>query len=135
VVCRAPILYVSSVSDFQWATVIAELEREFAKRELRDHLRSLARLKAGYERQVVRLGGMPRPPWTTERIVELASVFQVAPFADRYPVAARDGLCPHCRANLRPRDGIAIRAVIGERTLLECKRCDGRWLVFESSRT
>jgi hypothetical protein len=117
--------------DFRWATLIADLEREFAKRNMRDHLALLARFKDGYERQSRRLAGMPRPPWTTEMLVELAAIFQLPPFQEFYPVVPRDKRCPHCRADLSSREVQTIRAVLSDRSLHGCKHCGGRWLVLK----
>jgi hypothetical protein len=60
--------------DFRWSPVLAALERSLAARDLRDHLARLSEFRAGYERQWRRLGGMARPPGTTEMLVELAAV-------------------------------------------------------------
>jgi hypothetical protein len=126
-------LYWCAVSDdFRWATLIVELEREFAKRNMRDHLALLARFKDGYDRQSRRLAGMPRPPWTTEMLVELAAIFQLAPFHEFYPVVPRDNRCPHCRADLSSREVQTIRAVLADRQLHGCKHCGGRWLVLKA---
>jgi hypothetical protein len=117
--------------DFSWGPVLAALERALQTRGLRDHLAQLATFSAGYEKQRRRLGGMARPPWTTEMIVELAAVFQLAPFADFYVPAPRDGRCPHCRAMLAGRDAWTVRAVVGERAIHACRTCGGRWLVIK----
>jgi hypothetical protein len=118
------------IDDFQWAPVLTALERELQARNLRDHLKLLEHFKRGYERQVRRLGGMPRPPWTTEIIVELAAVFRLEPFTGYYPDAPADGRCPHCRAMLAGRDAFRVRATLADRSLHACRRCGGRWLVL-----
>ncbi|MDB4984927.1 MAG: hypothetical protein JWN04_105 [Myxococcaceae bacterium] len=117
--------------DFTWADVIAELERAFAERKMRGHLELLAKFKARYDVQRRRLSGMSRPPWTTENLVGLAASFQIAPFADLYPVAPRDNRCPFCRADLSAREVATVRAVYPDRTLHACKHCHGRWLVLK----
>jgi len=125
-------VYIRPVSDdFRWAAVIAELERVFRTRNMRDHLELLLRFKERYDRQSRKLSGMSRPPWTTESLVELAAVFQVEPFTDMYPVAPQDRRCPHCRADLSPREVATVRAVFSDRTLHSCKHCTGRWLVLK----
>lgn len=116
--------------DFRWGPLLAELERSLAARDLRGHLAGLAVFRSGYDRQSRRLGGMARPPWTSEMIVELAAVFQLAPFTDYYTVAPRDGRCPHCRAMLAGRDAWVVRAVLAERAIHACRTCGGRWLVI-----
>lgn len=122
-----------SNEDFKWGPVLAELERSFAARGLHDHLSRLACFREGYERQVRKLGGMARPPWTTEMIAELAAVFRLPPFADYYVPSPRDGRCPHCRALLAGRDAWTVRAVIGERSIHACRSCGGRWLVIKDA--
>ncbi|HEX5661209.1 MAG TPA: hypothetical protein VFX59_28655 [Polyangiales bacterium] len=119
-----------SQEDFRWGPLLAELERNLAGRGLRAHLAALAAFRSGYERQVRKLGGMARPPWTTEMIVELAAVFRLAPFEDYYVLAPRDGRCPHCRAPLAGRDAWVVRAVLSERAIHACRTCGGRWLVI-----
>lgn len=118
------------IEDFRWGPVLVALERELRSRDLRDHLKLLEHFRGGYERQRRRLGGMPRPPWTTEIIVELAAVFRLEPFTAYYPDAPRDGRCPHCRALLAGRDAFTVRATLAERALHACRKCGGRWLVL-----
>lgn len=110
--------------------MIAELELELRKRNMREQLARLADFSVGYERQSRRLMGLALPPWTTEMLVELAAMFQLPPVASYYPVLPRDNRCPHCRADLSGREVATIRAAISDRTLHGCKHCSGRWLVL-----
>jgi hypothetical protein len=120
------------VNDFQWGPLIQELDRVLRERDMRDHLKLLAHFRAGYERQVRKLSGMSRPPWTTAMIVELAAIFQLPPFQEYYAVAPRDGRCPHCRADLSGKEVATVRAALPDRTLHSCKHCRGRWLVLKA---
>jgi hypothetical protein len=119
--------------DFTWGPVIAELERAFRVRGMRNHLGLLQQFRTGYERQARKLSGMARPPWTTESLVELAACFQIAPFAEMYPVLPGDRRCPQCRADLSAREVATVRAVFADRTLHSCKHCGGRWLVLKAA--
>jgi hypothetical protein len=116
------------VEDFKLAPIIVELERVFQHRNMRGHAEKLARFKAGYEAQRERLARLRDKPWTSETVLELAAVYQVAPFAERYPVAPNDGRCTSCRADIAGRDAAPVCAKFADRTLYECRKCARRFV-------
>ena len=88
--------------DFRWAPLIAELERELRKRNMREHLARLAEFSVGYERQSRRLMGLARPPWTMEMLVELTeSVDQASDLFVRVIEERRERLLQPARQPLR----------------------------------
>jgi uncharacterized protein with PIN domain len=67
-------------------------------------------------------------PWTSETLLEPAAAYQVAPFADRYPIAPNDGRCPHCRAEIAGKSAAPVCGVFADRALHACRKCGGRFL-------
>lgn len=114
-------------SAFSLAPVIAELERAFQK--MPAYSAKLAQFKAGYLAQQQRLARMRDDrPWTSETLLELAAVYGVAPFADRYPVAPSDGRCVHCRAEVAGKSAAPVVSVFADRNLHACRKCGGRFV-------
>ena len=114
---------------FRWAPVIDALETTFRRLNMTRHAEQLARFKAGYYAQRRKLEATPRPPWTTENIVELASAFHIPPFEKRYAMVPDDKRCPYCRVELAGRNTAPVVSVFVDRTLHECRKCSGRWLL------
>lgn len=113
------------MEDFSLAPVIVELERLFREGGMRTQAAKLAAFKAGYERQRQRLAGVADKAWTSETVLELAAVYGIKPFANRYPLAPNDGRCPHCRAEIRSAPVVGIYA---DRSVCSCRKCSGRFV-------
>ena len=114
---------------FSLEPVIAELERVFRDGKMPAYAAKLAAFKAGYQAQQQRLARMREDrPWTSETLLELAAVYQVAPFTDRYPVAPSDGRCVHCRAEVAGKSAAPVVGVFADRALHACRKCSGRFV-------
>lgn len=124
-------LYFRPVSDgFKWTPVITALARVFAEHGMRTHAEKLARFRAGYDAQTRRLEPMGRErPWTSEELIEMASVFHIPPFERRYAMVPDDKRCPYCRVELTGRNAAPVAGVFVDRTLHECRKCSKRWLL------
>lgn len=116
------------MDNFSLGPVIVELERIFREKNMRGHAEKLARFKTGYRAQLQKMSGLRDKPWTSETVLELAAVYQVQPFAERYPVAPEDGRCPLCRAPTAGRDAAPVVAMFADRTLYECRSCTRRFV-------
>jgi hypothetical protein len=88
------------VDDFSLAPLLGQLAQIFRERGLTSQLARLEAFAAGYRKQSDRIARMRDAPYTSETIIELAAIYQMEPFADRYPLAPNDGRCPHCRAEI-----------------------------------
>jgi len=120
------------VHDFKLEPVVLELERIFREKGMRGHAAKLAKFKAGYRAQLEKLATMRDKPWTSETVLELAAVYQVAPFTKRYPVVPDDKRCPFCRADLAGNNAAPVCAMFADRSLYECRQCARRFLRLKS---
>lgn len=100
----------------------------FRERSMRRHSEKLARFKAGYQAQRQKLAGARDKPWTSETILEVASVYQIPPLENRYPLAPKDGRCPHCRAEIAGRESAPVCGMYADRTVYECRKCTRRFV-------
>lgn len=123
------LLYTGAASDsFSLGPVIVELERIFREKNMQGHATKLAKFKAGYRAQLEKIATMRDKPWMSETVLELAAVYQVQPFAERYPLAPDDGRCPFCRADVAGRDAAPVVAMFADRTLYECRKSSRRFV-------
>jgi hypothetical protein len=100
----------------------------FREQNMRTHAAKLARFAAGYQAQRRKLATTRDKPWTSETVLELAAVYQIPPFADRYPIAHADGRCPHCRADVGGRTAAPVCEMYVDRTVYECRKCAKRFV-------
>lgn len=114
---------------FSLAPLILDLERVFRDGGMKAYAAKLAAFKAGYQSQQDRLARMREDrPWTSETLLEFAAVYQLAPFAERYPMAPNDGRCVHCRAEVAGKSAAPVVNVYADRNLHACRRCGGRFV-------
>jgi hypothetical protein len=110
------------------APVIAELERVFRAGNMKAYVAKLAAFKADLAQQQ-RLARMREDrQWTSETVLELAAVYQLAPFADKYPLAPQDGRCVHCRAEVAGKSAAPVCGVFADRAVHACRKCGGRFV-------
>ncbi|MDB4988284.1 MAG: hypothetical protein JWN04_3462, partial [Myxococcaceae bacterium] len=88
--------------------------------------------KTGYRAQLAKIETIRERPFTSETVIELAAVFHVEPFADRYPIAPDEKRCPWCRVDLAGRNAAPLCGVFADRTLYEWRSCSKRFLRVKS---
>lgn len=117
-----------AVDDFSLSPLLGQLAQIFRERGLTSQLARLEAFAAGYRKQHERIARMRDKPYTSETIMELAAVYQLAPFANRYPLAPNDGRCPHCRAEIAGRSAAPVAHVYGDRNVHSRRACKGRFV-------
>jgi hypothetical protein len=118
------------MADFSLEPILRALAAEFERLGMQHHLEQLRMFYRAHRARKRWLSGQARPPWDVELTLQWACVLRVPPFERVYPVLGDDAPCPQCSAARDALTGTTVRLAWQGGWLMQCQRCDARWIVL-----